>query len=121
MDQKIGSMAFLVGVTIAVISGFFVSTSSATGIVAVLLVLGLAVGYLNITPGESTRFLVATMALMVALSGLRPALIMLGKGLVPLYVFGTTFHNILTNLLVFVAPAAVVVALKEVYRLSVEK
>lgn len=100
----IGHWAFLLGVIISVIAGF---GGEIPALITVLFVLGLIVGFLNVTERESTSFLVAVIALMiVGLSGLQ-----FGK-LTPVIV------SILQNLIAFTSSAAVIVALKQVLSIA---
>ncbi|MFH0860237.1 MAG: hypothetical protein V1921_03455 [Candidatus Altiarchaeota archaeon] len=117
MDHKIGSWAFLVGIVVSVLAGLAIERnvsgappSNFAAIAAVLTVLGLIVGYVNITPGEATLFLVATMTLIVASSSVI---------LIPFV--GAAIKYILTSVIVFCSSAAVVVALKTIYALAAEK
>ncbi|MBW2973515.1 hypothetical protein KY346_03930 [Candidatus Woesearchaeota archaeon] len=105
MDSKIGHWAFIVGIIIAIIAGLVPAWQTPT-ITWVLVILGLVVGLLNITAKETIEFLVAAIALLVIGSaGAIPAL-------------GTIILSILANIVAFVAPAALVVALKSIYSLA---
>lgn len=110
MHHKVGHYAFIGGVLLAVVSALLQLTHSV--VVLALVVLGLVVGFLNITARETTEFLVAAIALVVAGSA---NLIVLNTLFNPL---GSTLHAVLTHIKVFVAPAAVVVALKAVKQLA---
>ncbi|NQV08470.1 hypothetical protein HQ529_01310 [Candidatus Woesearchaeota archaeon] len=74
----------------------------------VLVVLGLVVGFLNIGDKDATPFLIATIALMTVGAA----------GLAAVPTVGMFIGNMLTNIVAFVAPAALVVGLKEVYQLA---
>lgn len=105
---SIGSWSFIIGLAIALIVGFFGEASGI--IVTILVVLGLIVGFLNVTEKEVHGFLVASIALLLAggtgnLMGAVPAV-------------GPFLAQILTNFAIFVAPAAVVVAVKELIGLA---
>jgi len=126
-SQKIGSLAFLIGVVIAVLAGLItvVDTVMGTammaglgGIIAIILViLGLVVGYLNIKDKHITDFLVATIAIaMIGLVALNPAL----AGIVtdPVIV---VIKAIVGNIVTLVAPAALVVGLKQIMSLAKEQ
>ncbi len=103
--EKIGTWAFLIGVLIAVVAGL-VPTLPATQVAWVLVILGLVVGFLNVRAKEAQEFLVACIAILVV-AGM--------GGLPPL---GRTLGAILTNIIAFVAPAAILVALKEIWALA---
>ena len=108
--NTIGEWAFLLGVVIAIIAGIPGLVPEANmGLVATgLVILGLIVGLLNITQKESPTFLVAAIALLLAGTA----------GLDELPMVGAWIGGILTNIATFVAPAAVIVALKVVYELA---
>lgn len=109
MDKR-GHYAFLVGVLLAVVAALVPALQTATWVPWTLIVLGLIVGFINITAKETTEFLVATIALMAVGTG--------GLSAVP--TAGAIVTAILKNLVAFVAPAALVVALKAIYALAEE-
>lgn len=107
--EKIGTWAFLIGVLIAVVAGLvpnFAQPPLAGQVAWVLVILGLVVGFLNIRAREAQEFLVAcaTILIVAGMGGLPP--------------LGRTLGTILTNIIAFVAPAAFLVALKEVWHLA---
>jgi hypothetical protein len=106
MSSKIGFWAFIIGLIICVIAGFVSSWSQNSAIIVVLIILGLIVGFLNITAKEITLFLVATIALIVtrgAFSSL--SLWNLGKHLDQVFILVATL----------MAPAAIVAAIKALW------
>ncbi len=121
-DQaKYGQYAFLGGVVLAIIvglaSGFL--GGSLPIVLAVLGVLGLIVGLLNITEKEVTPFLIATIALLAAPSALAPVTALIaanGAGLGTTLV--TDLNGFLGAIAVFISPAAFVVALKSIYQMA---
>jgi len=107
--KKLGEYAFLVGIILAVLAGLVMQTG---GWVAVLLVLlGVVIGFLNITQKETIPFLIASIALLMAGSA----------GLEKLPLVGGIVAAVISNVLHLVAPAAVIVALKTVYDLAKKK
>lgn len=95
----LGHWAFIIGLVIAVLAGF----STIPSLAAILFILGLVVGFLNVGERESTPFLVAVTALLVmGVAGLQ-----VGK-------FTPQVVSILNNFLAFVAAAGLVVAIKQV-------
>ena len=112
--QKLGSWAFILGVLIAVVSGLAAGYMSAyAGWVALaLVVLGLIVGFLNIGSKEVNDFLIAAIAL--SMLGISAA----GLNFIPM--FGPLLVAMVQNVASFVAPAALIVALKAVYTLAKE-
>ncbi len=116
MDQKIGSWAFIIGVVIAVVTGIAIGLMPAVSgetwvnyVPLILVILGLIVGFLNIGDKEVMPFLIASVAL-----------VMVGTvaELNTIPVFGIVLAKIVNYIAVFAAPAALVVALLEFYRLA---
>ena len=99
-SAKIGRWAFLAGLAVAVIVGF---TGGNWG-TWLLLVLGLVVGFLNITGSESHNFLLAAVALTITAASL---------GGLPLV--GGLVSNVLSASVVFISAATVVVAVKSLF------
>jgi hypothetical protein len=93
---KWGSYAFVVGLVIAFLASFL----DVAWIAWVLVVLGLLVGFLNITREETQGFLLAAIGLMLAATSVQ---------VLP-YV-GDLVTQILANLVTFIAPAVLVVAI----------
>ena len=105
MDSKIGSWAFILGILISIVAGLIPAWQTPT-LIWVLVLLGLVVGFLNITAKETTEFLVATLTLLlIGSAGAIPAL-------------GIVVLSILANIVAFVAPAALIVALKSIWVLA---
>ena len=109
MNQKLGHYAFLVGIVLAVIVGLFPTAMSKEVAALILVLLGLVVGFLNVTAKETTPFLIATIALLVAGGA---GLDIIGYGI------GAKLVSILEFVVVFVAPASIIVALKAIYALA---
>jgi len=111
--DKAGHYAFIAGVLLAILVGLFPQAieneNVQSAVVLVLVLLGLIVGFLNITGGETSEFLIASIALMGG-SGI------VTLGLIP--TVGPYIQAILTNIALFVAPAALVVALKAIKSLA---
>jgi len=104
MQRNIGYWIFLVGVLIAVLAGLATSGGVNPNVLWVLAVLGLIVGFLNVTLKDEVPFLIASLVLISASGYL---------AVIP-YI-GTPLATILSYIVVFVSPAAIVVALKAVY------
>ena len=110
---QVGHFSFLAGAAIAILSGvagIFLEIDT-TFLVSILFVLGVIVGILNVTVKETTRFLVACVALILA--GV------VNLNLVP-YV-GEVLSIIMRNIVVFVVPASIFVGLRAVWLLAKEK
>jgi len=101
---KLGDWLFLIGILLAIVFAFI----TMPGLAWVLVVLGLIVGLLNVTAKESTGFLVATVALMFSAGSLN----LLGFAILT---------KILVNVVIFVAPASLIVALKAIFALASKK
>jgi hypothetical protein len=113
-SQRVGSLAFILGVVISIIAGIVAGmvTAYAGVIILVLVILGLIVGFLNVADKEIQPFLIAAIALIaIGTTSLLP-LDTLYNGL------GTVLTAMLRNIAAFVAPAALIVALKAVYNLA---
>lgn len=114
--EKIGHFAFLTGAAIAILAGIYSGTGAldVEGEVALfttLFTLGFIVGILNVTVKETTRFLVAAIALILA-------------GIVRVELIpevGVYIRAILSNIVVFVVPAALIVGIRAVWLLAKEK
>jgi len=105
--QKAGSWAFIVGLIIAIIAGFW---PLGTVMTSVLIILGLIVGFLNVTGKETNSFLFSTLVLVVMSS-------MGGQLLSTIQYIGPMLQSIFSAMMLFIIPAAVVVALKAIYAL----
>ncbi len=104
--MKIGSIAFLVGLVLAIV-GAFVDVS---WFPALLVVLGLVIGFLNVSGGESRRFLIACIAFMMASTALYPIDNLLG--------LGGTIGEIMHNIGYLVGAAALLVAVMSLFDMS---
>jgi len=103
--EKIGTYAFFIGIALSVLTGLVREWQTST-ITWTLVILGLIVGLLNVKGKETQEFLVATIALLIVGSaGALPSL-------------GLTVTSILSNLVAFVAPAALIVSLKALWELA---
>ncbi len=96
--RHIGKWAFILGLVIAVLGGIGLDQTWFTWTLAVL---GLVVGFLNVTSGETQGFLLAAIALMLSANAVQE---------IP-YV-GDRVTVILGNVVAFMAAAVVVVALR---------
>ena len=106
-----GEWAFIVGFVMAVLFGFIPGQWEGIATL-VLVILGLVVGLLNISEKETIPFLVAASALMItSIAGATLKLI-------PPDVLGNFLQSAVTKIGVFVAPAAIVVALKTIQSLA---
>jgi len=105
-SKFVGKWAFIVGLIVAVLASFL--TGYAATIALVLFLLGLVVGFLNISEKDSNKFLLATIAMLTGGIASISALSMLG--LVTAYL-----SAVLGNFVAFVSAAALVVAIKLIF------
>ncbi|MEK6940998.1 MAG: hypothetical protein AABW49_03810 [Nanoarchaeota archaeon] len=101
----LGRVSFIGGLVIAILAGLLFPSN--TTAVTILILLGLVVGLLNVTDSEATHFLVAIITLLVVESSLNA-----------LPLVGDTLGTMLNMLVVFIAPAAVLVAVKQLLSLA---
>jgi hypothetical protein len=95
---KIGKYAFILGLMVAVLAAL---VTELVWVAWVLAILGLIVGFLNVTAEETHSFLLAAIGLMLAATSVQ---------VLP-YV-GEIVTRVVSNIVVFMAPAVLVVALK---------
>lgn len=111
---KMGAWAFIVGVIVALALGLLPASLQSVG-VPVLVVLGLVVGFLNVTEKETSQYIMAAVAIMIAVytagSAIDAQLESLGR-------IGGYLVGLLSNINIFVFPATIVVALKAIYGIS---
>jgi hypothetical protein len=112
---KLGSWAFIIGVGIALIAGIFsgASAQTKTVVTSILVVLGLIVGFLNVTGRETTPFLLAAVSLVIVTS---PNLG--GASFGGVDHVGPYLQGVLSSITTFVIPATIIVALKAIYALA---
>ena len=117
MEKQIGNYSFIIGVIIAIVLGLAsqkLGTATAW-LWSLLVVLGLIVGFLNVSGKETKEFLLVTVALViVAYAGNAQ----IEKWATDVQLIGKYLSDIFGNLLAFVIPASVVVALKDVWQLA---
>lgn len=104
--NRIGRWAFLAGLIIAMLAGLGFEQ---TWFAWVLAALGLVVGFLNVTGEETHGFLLAAIGLMLSATAIRS-----------LPYVGDILTRMVTNLVVFLAPAVLVVALKALFQTAKE-
>lgn len=101
----IGRLAFIIGIVIAILAGF----TKIPSLSIILFVLGLIVGFLNISEKESVPFLVAVATLL---------LVGLAGGQLRLVSLSPVIASILGNFIALTAAAGLVVAIKQVLNLG---
>ncbi len=112
--HRLAHYIFFFGLLFAIIAGFFGRYFRPETLVTTLVLAGLVVGLFNLTAKETTPFLVAAIALMLA------GIVNLGLfdfyGLLPQ--LGPLLRRILSNIVVFVVPGAIIVGLKTIWKLA---
>jgi hypothetical protein len=117
MDKRIGSYSFIVGVVLAVVLGLFsayITGQVAAILVSLLVLLGLAVGFLNVAGKETKEFLIVGVILAVV------AYVGGAANLGKIMYIGVYLVSIFNYIMAFVVPAIIVVGLKDVIRLTKE-
>lgn len=116
VDKRVGGYSFIIGVILAIVLGLAsgaLGANAAAWLGSLLVVLGLIVGFLNVTGKETKEFLmVATVLVIVTFAG--NAATNLGG----VQVIGQYLAGIFNALLAFVVPATIVVALKNILALA---
>ena len=110
MDKRIGEWSFLIGFVVAIVFGLLTKWVEAGTLTLILILLGLAVGFLNISEKEATPFLVAALALL-ATGTTESTITEIPK-------VGAYLASVVSNIAVFIAPAAIVVAIKSIHSLA---
>lgn len=108
--EKIGVWSFIAGLVIAVIAGFAWSNTFAM----VLGVLGIVVGLINISDREVMMYLISSIAILLGASSLSGMISFIG-------VASDFLTNLLRAITIFVAPGAVVVAIKGIFEIAKAK
>jgi hypothetical protein len=106
--EQVGKWAFIAGMVVAVLAGLLVVPYTAL----VLFVLGLVVGFLNVTVKETEKFLMAAIALIVLGVASIQTLSVLGV------VVSDIINAVLANFIAFVGASALVVSVKAVIEIG---
>ena len=101
-SMKMGSIALIAGLIIAVAGAFGLSEPWFAWVLAAL---GLVIGFLNVSGAEANRFLLAAIGLMLSASSL---------GALP-YVGGSV-SAVMSNVITLLAPAVLITALQSLFR-----
>ncbi len=113
---KVGVWAFTIGILIALLAAFVpASMGLGTAVTTALILLGLVVGFLNVTEKETKSFLMSSVAMLIALftAGTTMQANIASMGAVGTYLWG-----IISNIQMFVFPATIIVAIKAIYALA---
>lgn len=104
--NKIGGIAFIIGIVLALIAGIF-GFGDDTLVISALMVIGLIIGLLNISAKEAMPFLLITTALVIV-SSLGGSFL----GVIPI------LQKILISIIILMVPAVIVVAIRAVFSLA---
>ncbi|MFH1210392.1 MAG: hypothetical protein V1645_00600 [archaeon] len=107
--SKVGVWSFIAGLVIAVIAALIWGVTGT--VVWILGILGIIVGLINISDKEAVAYLVASIALIIGASAFSTVIGAAGIGVKQLTDF-------LQAIVVFVAPGAVIVAIKAIYSVA---
>ncbi|MEA2038056.1 MAG: hypothetical protein U9O94_11215 [Nanoarchaeota archaeon] len=113
MDKRLGHYSFIIGVIVSIILGVVSLGTATPWLASLLVVLGLIVGFLNVTGKETREFLLVATVLVIATS-MGGASATLGG----VEVIGPYLSGVFTQILAFVVPATVIVALKDIWKLG---
>ncbi len=101
-SMKMGSMALITGLIIAVAGAFGLSEPWFAWVLAIL---GLVIGFLNVSGAEANRFLLASIGLMLSASSVAA-----------LPYVGAQVSAVLANIVTLLAPAVLITALQSLFR-----
>lgn len=102
---KLGGIAVIIGLILSIVGAF---ASMPSWFTMVLIILGLVAGFFNISDAEARRFLLAAIALVVSADAVH-GLDFGGLGI------GEKITDVMNNLVVFLSPAVLLVALKSLF------
>jgi hypothetical protein len=106
----VGFLAFALGILISMIFGIFPFPQNVTdNVIVILVILGVVIGFLNITTREILPLLVATIALVVV-----------GRVFEPITYFGIghILNSVLMLISTLMAPAAIIAAIKTIFHVG---
>lgn len=111
MAKSMGGIAFIIGLILAVLIALVSAAAVPTWAVFVMAILGVIVGLLNIQDKEINLFLVAAIAFLISFQAFGNVIATLAFG----WEAVSAFFNLMS---IFVAPAAAIVAIKALFRLT---
>ena len=114
-ENLFGAWAFLIGVVLAVAVGILSFGTLNSIILAVLVILGMVVGFINVSDKDVNKFLLAAVSLViVSFAGIQG---IKGAEIIGIQI-GKIISSTLGALLVLLVPATVVVAIKSLFSIS---
>jgi hypothetical protein len=114
---RFGVWAFLVGLILAIVVALLSGANAPPWAIIVLAILGLIVGLLNVTATEVQKFLVATIAFLLSFQALGNVFVEFSKAFGAWTGIIGNFFNLVS---IFMAPAAIVVAIKALFSIAKE-
>jgi len=102
--ENMGKWAFIVGFVICIVAGLLIA---APWMYWVLAILGLIVGFMNVTASETKGFLLAAIGLMLS-----------ATSVVAIPMIGVAVTAVLYNIVTFISAAVLVVALKSLFEIA---
>lgn len=102
--QNLGKYAFIVGLVLCVVAGLIVADAWMFWVLAVL---GIVVGFMNVTSAETKGFLIAAIGLMLS-----------ATSVVNIPMIGEAVTAVLHNVVAFISAAVLVVALKSLFEIA---
>jgi len=126
--EEVGKYAFMAFVAIAIVMGIVVGYmawaetegygTTAAWVTLIMVILGVIVGLITVTAKEVTPFLIAAIALAVIRGDI---FLEAFKTVEALELFGFLAKYIVDFIAAFVAPAAVIIAVRQIYGIAKEK
>jgi len=125
-ENLFGAWAFLIGVILAVLVGILGFGSLNPIILSVLVLLGLIVGFINVSSDDQERFLLAAVSLvLVSFAGIQSISSLVNFTFVQAEIIGIEVGKIIVSilgaLLMLLVPATIVVALKSLFSISSQR
>jgi hypothetical protein len=106
-----GRWAFLIGIVVALIAGLVTKMIGQEWTMSILIVMGLIVGFFNVTESETKDYLMASVSMVIVT--------WIGGDIIGnVAVVGEYLKNVLNAMTIFVVPATILVALKAIYSLA---
>lgn len=117
IGAMVGAWAFIVGMITAVILGVFSTIPGMAWLLTILVVMGLIVGFFNVSGKETSSYLLAAVSLVIVTAFGGNVIGSIGAG-TNLAWIGISLQGVLNAMTTFTVPAAIIVALKQIYGLA---
>ncbi len=113
---KIGKVSFIIGITLSVLSGLYMGytgESLSTFVLSLLILIGLIIGLINVTPKETLPFIFSVISIFLVMAyG--------GNFLKTIDVFGMYIDGIVRAMMIMFIPSMIIVALKTIWDYAVD-